>query len=323
VAPASSSDGPIAADTDDATDLSLEEQDLSQPKGLRSSSADEILRVAQWADLEKNATWHGSVGFAFWSVDKNDEAIEQYSLALKQDESEPAYHKYIGFSYIELYDKGEERLTRGNLADLAIAHYTKAAALYGSRAQLEGIDDAERQNAEEESISMKLYLAAAYTSAKNADASEEIYRDIVKDWKDRVLKDDEAKANMLGFAARKYLEALISKTKDEVAISFLDSIVLHPCSRDAKYKPIHSQLTYLGDEIMKLAYRKQRLDVLLNFWRRASFVTACYGSDYENFNVQFSYANAIIRFVPDRRDHACRLLRLTRTEENAEYWQYS
>jgi hypothetical protein len=321
VAPATSSDEPVAADPNAATDLSPEGQDSSQVKGLRDSSAEEILEVARWAKLDEDATWHGSVGFAFWSVDKNDEAIEQYSQALAQNESEPAYHKYIGFSYIELYEKGEERPDLGNLADLAIAHYSKAAALYSVQANLEGVDDAERQNAEEEFINMRLYLAGAHALAKNAETSEEIYRDIVQGWKDRVLKDGEA--SMLGFAARQYLQTLITKTKDDDAISFLDSVVLHPRSREATYQPILSQLTNLSDEIMKLAYRKERLDVLLNFWRRASFVTACYGTDYEVLDVQFSYATAIIRFVPDRKDHACRLLRLTRTDENAEFWQYS
>jgi hypothetical protein len=316
----SSSEEPVAANLNDTTDSSSDGQNLPPPKGLQESSADDILKVARWANLREDSTWHGSVGYAYWAVDKNDDAIAQYSEALEQDESEPTHHKFIASSYLGLYQQGKERPAMGNLAELTIAHYSRAVALYISQTTDQGSSDGERDEAERELINTRLSLAGAYSTAKNAAKSDEIYQDVVKDWNNRTVKDGQG--ILLGFAAFQYLHTLIQQGNDDDAISFLESTIHHSQSRDREYQRFLSQLTNLADAIMKLAYRNKRLDLLLNFWRRASIVTACYGYDFQVFLVQYSYATAIIRFIPDRKNHACRLLKLIRNDKNADNWQY-
>ncbi|KAK4555413.1 hypothetical protein LTR86_007710 [Recurvomyces mirabilis] len=275
--------------TEDSSNTQMDEAD-----SFKSASTEEVIAVAEWANLDKNGRWYGRIAVTLRYLEHYDDSIEHSNKAIELDPEDGITH--IG---------------------LAVTFAAQARYEDALREEARGIDKLVKNVADllpspDPGISLGSYLRdsrqdyASWSLQINLlDQALQSYEHILKDFE--LVDPDGDDWNEVVSIVVAYYYTLCDKKRWHDVGRLLESLCSHPARFHEGYLMLYQYLT-VHSWLLATGFTTKRFDTLLLFLNNAISMTARYGEDGDTAYIVYIRATVLLRLDSTRIDEGVKLL---------------
>lgn len=274
---------------------------------LSSVSTEEILRIAEWAGLEKNGRWYARIGLPLRILGRGDDALDMYKKAVELDSNDGPIRAGLGATFAA-QDKFEDAVRETSASiDLHIA----------------AIDRGEPSPDPDFSLISRLMttrqeLATYYVNIEKVDLAVQQYEIIIKEFGgcDPTATDwDELLSIVVA-----YYHTLTNDKRWDDATVLLRQLLSHPQRFSEEFVMLYKYIAYNEPTLLQLGYRRKDQDILIALNDNALTSIARYGDEEEVPSLFYVRAMLLLRLDNSRADEAIRLLKAVSQDEEVDDW---
>lgn len=267
---------------------------VSDRPALADSSAEEIIKVARWANLEETVWWCYRVNLALCTAGHFEQAIEVCEQACEKDPDDPFGPYGLAFSYMDFAISRQTDKDVLALLEKAVPSFQKAASMFDDR---------------NDDLVSRLYclrqLALVLHVLGRTQDSVHAFETALAGWESMNRYDDWEQNR----AVSTYIEVLISSKRYEEAMNVLDRVQKHPRSGHRHLLIVYSHWLSRGTLLLQLTYKTKRFDVFEAFWNSATHPITTRAAAGENSVLKWHRAEAMNRLREDREEEVVFLLK--------------
>ena len=269
----------------------------SSDYSLHAVSADRVIEVAQWADMEENAMWYARVGYALRMADHGARSVELFEKSLEMDPSDGFTRAGLARTYDVLQDPTN-----------AIKIMEEALANLIARARAPDMTSEEREDADADVAEHREDLALYYYQANKRDEAVRCYDDLLRGLEHPILEGRVWDTTI--YNANLYLQNLADWKMWDSAADLLEHVMQHPRAKTKAFLDFYRFFLYGNTTLLMVSYHSKRFNLADDFYADAVQCVAEHGDDGETAMMRYNRAFAMLRLQPARSE-AVNLLRKT------------
>ncbi|KAK3670710.1 hypothetical protein LTR78_009402 [Recurvomyces mirabilis] len=263
-------------------------------ESLTNASTEEVIAVAEWANLEKNGRWYGRIAVTLRNLERYDDSIEYFHKAIELDQEDGLTQVGLAVTFAA-QEKYEDALREGvSGIDKLVNNIADSKPSPDPGMSLTSYLRSTRQDCASWSLQIN-QLDEALQSYERSFQDFELINPDGDDW-DHVVSIIVA-----------YYYTLCDKSRWHDVGRLLERLCSHSARFHEEYLMLYQYLT-VHSWLLATGFTTKRFDILLLFLDNAICMTARYGEDGDTAYIVYIRAMVSLRLDSDRTDEGVKLL---------------